>query len=444
MADISQITLPDGNTYDIKDANATTKSYVDARLASKQDTLTAGTGINIDSNNIISVTGGGGAITDVQVDGVSVVTSGVAEIDLTPYVETSDLATVATSGSYTDLSNNPTNATQSVSGLMSSTDKTKLDGIANGAEVNVQSDYRQNDTTADDYIKNKPYLGTAAAKNYTDSMTSGASGDLPTKSAVASALAGYVPAALIDQYINIDEGQYDGTFDVYYNDGTTIFHDIVPFGNATNFIRHGGTLKGTADEYVDLNIYTGTDARHIFWVEVNQYTDNAPVGNGNFGNLECFGSMQRFSRYKQAGSGECYQRHYVNHTWSPWMRINQDIHTLVTDDMTTAVTLTSGSYGTLASVTLAKGIWQLNARASFTANATGNRAIIMTNSSTSTSSYDSMYVRVPSAGGSHTTGLCVSGCFELAQQTTLYLRGFQNSGGNLNASSASIRAIRIA
>jgi hypothetical protein len=41
----------------------------------------------------------------------------------------------------------------------------KLNGIATGAEVNVQSDYSQTDNTADDYIKNKPTLGTAAAKD---------------------------------------------------------------------------------------------------------------------------------------------------------------------------------------------------------------------------------------------------------------------------------------
>lgn len=34
--------------------------------------------------------------------------------------------------------------------------KTKLDGIAEGAEVNVQPDWDQTDTTADDFIKNKP------------------------------------------------------------------------------------------------------------------------------------------------------------------------------------------------------------------------------------------------------------------------------------------------
>lgn len=36
--------------------------------------------------------------------------------------------------------------------------KNKLDGIAAGAEVNVQSDWNQTDTTADDFIKNKPTI----------------------------------------------------------------------------------------------------------------------------------------------------------------------------------------------------------------------------------------------------------------------------------------------
>lgn len=47
-------------------------------------------------------------------------------------------------------------ATTSKKGALSATDKTKLDGIAEGAEVNVQSDWNQTTTTADDYIKNKP------------------------------------------------------------------------------------------------------------------------------------------------------------------------------------------------------------------------------------------------------------------------------------------------
>jgi hypothetical protein len=61
-------------------------------------------------------------------------------------------------------------ATTSSDGLMSATDKAKLDGIAAGAEVNVQSDWHQSNTSADDYIKNKPSNATSS----TDGLMSAA------------------------------------------------------------------------------------------------------------------------------------------------------------------------------------------------------------------------------------------------------------------------------
>lgn len=67
-------------------------------------------------------------------------------------------------------------------------EKTKLAGIAQGAEVNVQSNWTQTTTTADDYIKNKPTLGTAAAKNATDTYNATGT-DVTTGKAVAAALA---------------------------------------------------------------------------------------------------------------------------------------------------------------------------------------------------------------------------------------------------------------
>ena len=57
------------------------------------------------------------------------------------------------SGSSTSCTGNAATATALASG---GADRTKLDGIAAGAEVNVQSDWNQTTTTADDYIKNKP------------------------------------------------------------------------------------------------------------------------------------------------------------------------------------------------------------------------------------------------------------------------------------------------
>jgi hypothetical protein len=52
-------------------------------------------------------------------------------------------------------------ATNAASGAMSATDKTKLDGIAAGAEVNVQVDWSVTDNTSDAFIKNKPTIPAA-------------------------------------------------------------------------------------------------------------------------------------------------------------------------------------------------------------------------------------------------------------------------------------------
>lgn len=93
--------------------------------------------------------------------------------DLAGKANTSDLATVATSGSYNDLSNKPeipaaTSDLLNDSNFVSDANyvhidnnftnalKSKLDGIAAGAEVNVQSDWNVADSTSDAYIKNKP------------------------------------------------------------------------------------------------------------------------------------------------------------------------------------------------------------------------------------------------------------------------------------------------
>lgn len=57
-------------------------------------------------------------------------------------------------------------ATTSSAGAMSAADKIKLDGIAAGAEVNVQSDWNQTIDTEDDYIKNKPSIPTITFRQW--------------------------------------------------------------------------------------------------------------------------------------------------------------------------------------------------------------------------------------------------------------------------------------
>ena len=76
-------------------------------------------------------------------------------------------------------------------------EKTKLSGIAEGAEVNVQSDWDVTNTTSDAYIKNKPNTGTSTVSGLTKLYTTtGANTDgTMTQSAITSALSDKVDIA---------------------------------------------------------------------------------------------------------------------------------------------------------------------------------------------------------------------------------------------------------
>lgn len=163
MARIEQVDL-DGTTYDV------------GKIASASDlgVVKIGTGINVSDAGVISAnipTVNNGTLT-IQKNGTSVQTftanqssNATANITVptktsdlindgsdgtTTYVEADNLATVATSGSYNDLSNKPTIPA-----------------------AQIQSDWTQTSTTAKDYIKNKPTLATVA--------TSGSYNDLSNK-----------------------------------------------------------------------------------------------------------------------------------------------------------------------------------------------------------------------------------------------------------------------
>ena len=172
--------------------------------------LNSGSVITPDANNIVDITVGkadvglGNVTNDAQVKKISSSTSG----DIVTWGGTSG-DTVADSGVSIETSITDSNLkiptskavntalgdkVDKVSGKGLSTndyttaEKTKLAGIAEGAEVNVQSNWTQTTTTADDYIKNKPSLGTAAAKNATDTYNATGT-DVTTGKAVAAALA---------------------------------------------------------------------------------------------------------------------------------------------------------------------------------------------------------------------------------------------------------------
>lgn len=185
-------------------------------VASGQDTLEFKAGSNVtltpDATNktvTISATGGGSSSGDML----------AADYD-------SDFDVKAAGGIKTYVTGAISNKVDKVTGKGLSTNDftdtlaTKLNGIAAGAEVNVQSDWNVSDSSSDAFIKNKPTipaaqvnadwnassgkaeiynkptLGTAAAKNSTSSVTSGST-DLVESGAVAAAIGDKADLTLI-------------------------------------------------------------------------------------------------------------------------------------------------------------------------------------------------------------------------------------------------------
>lgn len=98
----------------------------------------------------------------------SIVVGGFFENDLL-VLRTKNLKT----GVDSEINVNVPTASTTGSGFMSSYQYTKLDGIQEGAEVNVQSDWDMSDSADDSFIKNKPVLANVA--------TSGSYNDLSDK-----------------------------------------------------------------------------------------------------------------------------------------------------------------------------------------------------------------------------------------------------------------------
>ena len=161
--------------------NPATEQYIDTGIKAEGSVYNAGLGIDI-TGDVISVD-----TDNTPTDGsMKPITSNAVYDGLA--LKQDNL----TAGSFIDITSNVisatyTDATQNDSGLMSAADKTKLDGIESGAEVNVQADWNEADNTKDDYIKNKPTLGTAAAKDSTNAVTSGST-DLVESGAVKTAI----------------------------------------------------------------------------------------------------------------------------------------------------------------------------------------------------------------------------------------------------------------
>lgn len=142
--------------------------------------------VNQNAFSNIAVSGQNTVAADTATDTLTLVAG--SNVTITTNDTTDTITIAATNTTYS-------NATTSVSGLMSSTDKTKLDGIAAGAEVNVNADW--NAVSGDAQILNKPTLGTAAALN-----TGTTSGTIPVLDGSGKLNASVLPSiAISDTFV---------------------------------------------------------------------------------------------------------------------------------------------------------------------------------------------------------------------------------------------------
>lgn len=121
------------------------------------------------------------------------------------------------------------------------------------------------------------------------------------------------------------------------------------------------------------------------------------------------------------------------------------IGTVVTTDISTAVSVADSTWTTVGSVALAAGVWVLVGHVNFGANATGRRAIALTTASDSVGSAAEQrqgFTSQPAASG---TGTGVNGVriVVLTSAATYNLNAYQNSGAALNVSGGCLRTVRI-
>lgn len=122
-------------------------------------------------------------------------------------------------------------------------DKSKLDGVQAGAEANVQSDWNQTSTTADDFIKNKPTIPTKTSDLANDS-------GYQTASDVANAIDAAVSSVLtykgtVANYASLPASPEVG--DVYNITAADPIHGIEAGDNVAWTGTEWDVLAGTTD-----------------------------------------------------------------------------------------------------------------------------------------------------------------------------------------------------
>lgn len=197
--------------------------------------------------------------------------------------------------------------------VFTATEKTKLSGIASGAEVNVQSDWNQTDSTADDYIKNKPTIPAGVIVDTTLDTTS------------SNAIANSAVATAVNNLQNTKQNALSQTQLDAVNSGidsTKVAQIATNTSNITNLQNNKIDLSG----YGRLaNMNNVVIANKTFYYDNG--TTNQPNGETLWGTVVYNCGTNNASWVTQLVFPNEYQyfyrREYVNGAWKTWHKISE-------------------------------------------------------------------------------------------------------------------------
>lgn len=175
----TEITSTNKLSSDLVDDTNHTHKFVTAAQITKLNGIAAGAEVNQNAFSNVKV-GTTTVAADTKTDTLELVAG--SNVTITPDATNDKVTIAATNTTYSDV-------TTTTHGLMTAADKVKLNGIATGAEVNVQSDWNVTDSSSDAFIKNKPTIPAAQVQsNWTQTTTTAVDyiKNKPTLAAVAT------------------------------------------------------------------------------------------------------------------------------------------------------------------------------------------------------------------------------------------------------------------
>lgn len=248
-----------------------------------QEKLTPGTGITI-QNNVISaaaaLTPGNGIqivndVVSARVDGTSIDFDQAGNLSVkSPLVLNGQGTQTVVGGNGLSVENTTTHASTTINyggvtlsdGTNSDTfgldDLQKLNGIQAGAEANVQSDWNQSNSSADDYIKNKPDLSSFSTKSELNDKQ-----DVLTPG-TGITITNNVISATVDPQVQADWAQSDSAaVDYIKNKPQNLVQDANYVHTDNNFTN--------AEKSKLSNIQAGAEANvQANWNETNSASDS--------------------------------------------------------------------------------------------------------------------------------------------------------------------------